>query len=166
MHSPVFLTYLLNCLFRYSLTVTGQLSSIVKYTQPVIIEWHSKFSWCLHFQPLKVSSHCMHLALFPCVVSRSNIYKYLRRFRCDSWLYFLMTQCFHEVLLELALNASRNALFAKLSFSMNTSASLKSFHVILCKAKCSRLNFSRIFLFTTSPQQCSDRYWLCKDWWR
>ena len=45
-----------------------------------------------------------------------------------------------------ALNASRNAPFAKLSFLLNNS-SLKSFHVILCQSKYSRLSFSGTFLF-------------------
>ena len=70
---------------------------------------------------------------------------------CDSWLCFLINQCSKELLLEIALNASRNATFAKLSFSMNTSTSLKSFHVILCKLKYSRLRFSGTFLFTNLP---------------
>ena len=62
-----------------------------------------------------------------------------------------MTQCSNELLLELALNASRNASFTKLFFSMNTSISLKSFHVILCKSNYSRPSFSGTFLFTTVP---------------
>ena len=39
----------------------------------------------------------------------------------------------------------------KLSFSMNTSMSLKSFNVILCESKYSRLSFFGTFLFTNLP---------------
>ena len=63
----------------------------------------------------------------------------------------IITQCSNELLLEVALNVSQNAPFAKLSFSMNTSTSLKSVHVMLCKSKYSRLNLSGTILFTNLP---------------
>ena len=61
-------------------------------------------------------------------------------------LYFLITQCSNELLLEVAL---------KLSFSMNTSTFLKSFHVNQHIQDLVSLEASPLLIYQPSTMQCS-----------